>query len=71
MRYFRAKERENDENAAFRLYVTKALELTVESVARVRMKDYAEVIKIKPVDNRTGDEIAADIMKRAGLTMAG
>ena len=28
---------------------------------------FADIINPKPVDNRTGEEIAADIIKRAGI----
>lgn len=31
------------------------------------MTDYSELIGITEPDNRTGDEIAADIIARAGL----
>lgn len=71
MRYYRAKERENAENAAYRLYSAKTLQIIAETVGHVRIPDYAELIEIKPVDNRTGDEIAADIIARAGLTIGG
>lgn len=71
MGYYRAKERENDHEAAYRLYTAKAQEIIVKSVAGVAMTDFAELIELKPVDNRTGDEIAADVMKRAGLHFGG
>lgn len=28
---------------------------------------FADIINPKPVDNRTGEEIAADIIKRSGI----
>ena len=31
------------------------------------MTDYSELIGVTEPDNRTGDEIAADIISRAGL----
>lgn len=30
-------------------------------------KRYADVIKLVPVDRRTGEEIAADVIKKCGL----
>ena len=30
---------------------------------------YIDILHPKPVDNRTGAEIAADVMKRAGITL--
>lgn len=68
MRYFRAKERDYIHDAAYRLYMTKAMQLTVEAVGGVHMTDFSVLIEPKPVDNRSGDEVAADIIARAGLT---
>lgn len=67
MRYFRAKERENFRGAAYQLYVTQGVSLLVEAVASVRMTDFAELINLKQADKRSGEEIAADIITRAGL----
>ena len=71
MRYYRSRERDDAENAAFRLYAAKKLHIIAETVGHIHLPDYAELIEMKPVDNRTGDEIAADIIKRAGLTFGG
>lgn len=32
---------------------------------------FRELLHPKPIDSRTGDEIVADIVKNAGLTIAG
>ena len=59
---------------AYRVYVTDALRLTVENTAKYVGGDYIkaryiEIIEPKEVDTRTGDEIVADIIKRAGLVV--
>ena len=74
MRYFRAKESLNLQDAAFRLYVGTGVQYMVEYLAGLTgggkcLADYAEFIGIKPRDTRTGDEIAADIITRAGLVI--
>jgi len=70
MRYFRAKERENSRSAAYQLYVTHGIKLLVEADAFVRMTDFAELIDLKQADKRSGEEIAADIIARAGLEVS-
>lgn len=72
MRYFRAKETEDMQSAAFRLYVGTGVQYLVENTAafvgntRV-LTDFVSFIGLKKPDNRTGDEIAEDIIRRAGL----
>ena len=62
------------QNAAFRLYIGTGMQFAVEHLAHFVgggsiLMDYAEFIGIKPKDTRTGDEIAADIITRAGLVI--
>lgn len=57
---------------AYRVYVSDCLQAIAENTAKyaggsVIKKRYYDVINPKPVDNRTGEEIAADVIKRAGL----
>ena len=71
MRYFRAKEAQYTQDAAYRFYVGNGIQIISENTGRMvggrQLKDYSEFMGLKPVDNRSGDEIAADIIKRAGL----
>ena len=62
------------EQDIFRDYIANGIQMISENAAR-REGDrylslsYREVIRQKPVDNRTGDEIVEDIIRRAGLTV--
>lgn len=54
------------------MYVTDALKLLGENTARYAggshmMQRWADVITPKKQDTRTGAEIAADVIKKAGL----
>lgn len=56
------------------MYVTDALRAISESTAKYAggpyvQARYADVIKPKPKDTRTGNEIAADVIKKAGLKL--
>ena len=56
----------------YQTYVTDSLKAIAENTQRyaggvVLQKRYVEIINSKPPDNRTGDEIAADVIKKAGL----
>ena len=56
----------------YRAYITDSLRAISESTAKASggsyMKDrWLDLIDAKPKDVRTGDEIAADIIKKAGL----
>ena len=66
-------ERESKEQS-YRVYVTNALKMVAENTAKYSsgsypMQTWAEIIKPKPVDTRTGNEIVADIISKAGLTL--
>ena len=72
--YCIARYKREQEEKAYRVYVTDALRLTVENTAKYAggsyiKARYIDVIEPKKVDNRTGDEIVADIIKRAGLVV--
>lgn len=66
-------ERESKE-LSYKIYVTNALKMVAENMAKYSngsypMQTWAEIIKPKPVDTRTGNEIVADIISKAGLTL--
>ena len=73
MRYYKARERDYLDMIIARNYICKGIQLTVENTARFAggeskvLVDWADVIERKPQDNRTADEIAADIIQNAGL----
>jgi len=59
-----------EEEKVYRIYLTDALKQAVENVSKfagggVMSKRWFDLFK--PVDNRTGDEIVADVMRNAGL----
>ena len=66
MRYVEARIDEYNREEAYRIYVTKSLQLIPQN--KHLTKDYNELLKTQRVDPRSGDEIAIDIIKRAGLT---
>lgn len=67
MRYVLAKLVEYDHDKAYRIYVTRSLQLIPQS--QYLQASYTDTIsgKIKPQDTRDGDEIASDVMTNAGL----
>ena len=69
-----ARLNERAKTEAYRIYVTGALRVVAENTARFASGNYikaryADMIEPKKQDNRTGDEIVADIIKRAGLVV--
>ena len=69
-----ARLNERAKTEAYRIYVTDALRIVAENTARYAGGNYikaryADMIEPKKQDNRTGDEIVADIIKRAGLVV--
>ena len=66
MRYVEARLDEFDRDEAYRLYVTRSLQLAPQGKNIV--PTYMEVLEPKKVDVRSGDEIVVDIMSRAGLS---
>lgn len=51
----------------YRVYISDALYWQGQS--KTLSKRWVELIEKKPVDTRTPEEIAADIIKRAGLVL--
>lgn len=69
-----AFSRTRQENRLYRAYVTDLLRVQAEILAaytgaEINAKDFKEVVGWVKRDERSGDEIAADIIKRAGLRM--
>lgn len=66
MRYVTARFNNEQRELAYRIYVTDSLQLIPQNSYRTqRFYDLTE----KEVDNRTGDEIALDVIKKAGLKL--
>ena len=62
MHYVRAKCEQDDEERSFRLYMTEIVRLRGEG--KTLTKSWLDIIDPKPVDNRSGDEIAVDFVRR-------
>ena len=72
MRYATARYQSQQRDLAYRIYVSDCLRIIGENTAKMGGGSYitakfVDIINPKPVDNRTGEEIAADIIKRAGI----
>lgn len=65
MRYVEARLNESNREEAYRIYVTKSLQLIPQS--KYLKNDYVDLLDTKPQETRSGDEIVIDIMSRAGL----
>ena len=69
-----ARLNERAKTEAYRIYVTDALRLVAENTARYASGDYikaryADMIEPKKQDNRTCEEITADVVARCGLVI--
>lgn len=67
-----ARLNEKAKTEAYRIYVTDALRLVAENTARYAGGNcikarYIDVVEPKKQDNRTCEEITADIVARCGL----
>ena len=72
MRYAMARYQSQQRDLAYRIYVSDCLRIISENTAKIGGGSYitakiADIINPNPVDDRTGEEIAADIIKRAGI----
>ena len=72
MRYAMARYQSQQRDLAYRIYVSDCLRIISENTAKTGGGSYitakfADIISPKPVDNRTGEEIAADIIRLAGI----
>ena len=69
-----ARFNEKAKTEAYRIYVTDALRIVAENTARYAGGNcikarYIDVVEPKKQDNRTCEEITADIVARCGLTI--
>ena len=65
-----SKATQQAKDTAYRVYVTDCLKLIAENTGNISLKlRYYDIIQPKKADTRTGDEIVADIIKRAGLVV--
>ena len=69
MRYLKARLLEKKEQLMYRAYVTDSLQLAPQNKAL--MQRWIDAIKEPTPDNRTGDEVALDVIQRLGLTVKG
>lgn len=72
MRYAIARYQSQRRDLAYRIYVADCLRIISENTAKVCGGSYItaklyDIINPKPVEKRTGEEIAADIIKLAGI----
>lgn len=72
MRYAIARYQSQQRDLAYRIYVSDCLRIISENTAEMVGGSYitakfSDIINPKRGDNRTGEEIAADIIKKAGL----
>lgn len=65
MRYVEARVEQENREKAYRFFVTESLRMIPQN--KWIAKSYDEVLKPRKIDRRTGDEIAASVMKAAGL----
>ena len=60
------------EEESYKIYTAECLRIITENTAKMVggscvSVSFADIIDPKPVDNRTGEEIVAEIIKKAGL----
>jgi hypothetical protein len=72
MRYATARFNQHQRDLAYRIYVADCLRMATENTAKMSQGAYTaarfyDIINPKPTDNRTGEEIATDIINRAGI----
>ena len=72
MRYAIARYQSQQRDLAYRIYVSECLRMISENAASGGGGSYMavkfeDVLNPKQVENRTGEELAADIIKRAGI----
>lgn len=76
MRYAIARWAKQQRDMAYRIYITDALYTISENTmkfggGRSMQKRYIEMIEPPQKEHRSGDEVAIDIIKRAGLIPKG
>lgn len=61
-----ARYEEYDRERAYRIYVTKSLQLIPQN--KYITVEFAEALNPNNIDDRSGEEIVIDVIKNAGLT---
>lgn len=69
MRYVEARIEQERRDEAYRIYMSKSLQLVPQR--KYLQLSYSELLDTKKADTRSGDEIAMDVMERAGLSFSG
>lgn len=69
MRYVEARFDEYNRDEAYRIYVSKSLQLIPQD--KYLTKNYSDILKPEQKDNRSGEDIVSDIMLKAGLKFEG
>lgn len=72
MRYAMARYQSQQRDLAYRIYIADCLRILSENTAKMGGGSYitaklSDIINPKPVEKRTGEEIAADIIKLARI----
>lgn len=72
MRYVAARLEHKHRETAYRIYITDALKVLSMNTAKFAggeylTERYADQLKEKPKDTRTGEEIVADVLRRGGI----
>jgi hypothetical protein len=66
MRYVNSRIWEHQREEAYRIYISESLRLLPQN--KYIQKPYYEIIQPQTAQNVSGDEVAVDIITRAGLT---
>ncbi len=72
MRYAQARYNQHQRDLAYRIFVSEGLRILTENTAKMVQGayltvNYLDIIDPKPKDERSGAEIASDVLKRAGI----
>lgn len=72
MRYAQARYNQHQRDLAYRIFVSEGLRILTENTAKMAQGAYLivnflDIINPKPKDERSGAEIASDVLKRAGI----
>ena len=72
MRYVTTRYQSQQRDLIYRIYVTNCLRIMTENTAKqaggnYMTAEYMDLIHPKKKDNRTGNEIAADVIRNAGI----
>ena len=67
MKYMVARFLQETEDLSYRIYTTDMLRVVAMGQRVQSVQRFAELIDHAPKDQRSGDEIAADVISRCGL----